>query len=294
MSDEDQLLQQFAGSAFIHLMGAERDSPELTTAVNDFMTFLQTNPSLKFSRITQFCCQYVDAHADQFRLKSTMVPMRLTQYIKTSLMRRKEYTEEYIAKVLPGYLDNFLAQQEKKKRKQEAADAAAATAPLSEEPTTQEEEQVTTDSCPTAAEPPAKRKKKSSPPPPPPPAAQLEDDVSLLDEVAAASSSVTVASAPITDDVAAEYQSIAAKFQPPATTAVLPVSAAAAVGGAASAVSPHHPLVHNESQAIETALFILHNSVYHIHRSNDDVTTVFGVVSELLKSLKMYFSVVSK
>ena len=120
-SEEEKVLSEFANSTFMVMMTSEKDSAELASSISAFVSLFGQYPSLKFNRVTQYCCQFADAKfqedPDKFTTKSTMIPLRLTQFMKNYLTKRKEYTEEFIREHVPGFLDTFLIQQENKEKK---------------------------------------------------------------------------------------------------------------------------------------------------------------------------------
>jgi len=49
------------------------------------------------------------------------------------------------------------------------------------------------------------------------------------------------------------------------------------------------PLLNDPGLAIDASLFLLYNSVFHENRHNEDVATVFNIISQMLVAMKKYF-----
>lgn len=332
----EKVLKDFASSTFQTMMTAEKDSVELNQAVSSFVDVLMKNPELKFNRLTQFCCQFVDSKLqdspDSFPTKSTMVPLRLTQFLKNYLTKRKEYHEDHIRRYLPGFLDTFLIQQENKEKKkkkleqqssqqtqQQPSTNASTTDDLADAFALEFGESVgsstssasTNESSSSSSLVATQNKKKRK-------NTSLEPTASKRSNTAAIDANSFPKSQDVTEDNTAtqdddddfmepdfmistmhsllqqEKEKQMLQQQQPSCRSSLSLAVGSGSNSSnnstyrISSSDPRYPLVKDPVLAIDAASFMLFHCVYNQNRANEDITTVFTVISQLLDALKHF------
>jgi hypothetical protein len=277
-------------------MKAPGKSEELKTAIGEMVQLFVQYPELKFKQLTEQCCKHMETELAKdptsYSVATNAVAMRLSQFIRIHLVNIKKYTAKDIAEFCPGYLDNFLNQeknQEKRKQKKEQLQQSSSSTNL----TLQDEladafsgfgEEESGGSLPSPvsseqvvvvpSKPTSSRKKR-----------KLSALESATTPVVVASETTGEGEEETNPESETMEQTLhrLTETRGNSTTTTMDVIPLAAKVGLTT-------VVHQEVEALDSVIFVLHNSIHAKHRVDTNVTTIIRVVITMLQSLKQYFA----